>query len=116
MSETPRTDAEATKLTYQNDIGDEYDATPYKDKDGEWVSIELARTLETELTAVRLELEKAKSVRNDRERRRSKAEAENRELTWQLTAVRGELAEARKVIHSLEQTIDQMESATVEDM
>jgi hypothetical protein len=46
-----------------------------------------ARKLETELTAVRLELKKAKAVRNDRERRRSKAEAENRRLTAMLDRI-----------------------------
>jgi hypothetical protein len=47
---------------------------------GDQAWIAFARTLETELTAVRGELEKAKSVRNDRERRRVKAEAEMRDM------------------------------------
>jgi len=59
-----------------------------------------ARKLETELTAVRLELEKAKAVRNDRDRRRSKAEAENRELKAQLTALQKAVGRAVKVLKS----------------
>jgi hypothetical protein len=54
------------------------------------LSLALIKTIDeqkTELTAVRLELEKAKAVRNDRERRRSKAEAENRRLTAMLDRI-----------------------------
>jgi hypothetical protein len=76
-----------------------------------------ARKLETELTAVRLELEKAKAVRNDKERRRSKAEAENRELKAQLTALQkavgevvGDLMDCLPVlqVHAMFRTEDEL--------
>ncbi len=59
MSATPRTDAERKDAWVRCDMGGRYrlDASAFKpDADGDWVSADHARALETELNAVRIRL------------------------------------------------------------
>jgi len=53
------------------------------------------------IKGLKAELEKAKAVRNDSDRRRSKAEAENRELKSQLTALQKAVGRAKESISDI---------------